>query len=290
MPKVTKTRSTSSRNNPVDKSKQSIGGRKQTRAASKIPAGEVTVPTEPISEVRTPKPTDAPEDTADNYLLLVRLTSSDDPTITRLLSVPSTYSFLQLHKIIQIAFGWAGCHAFHFTGRRTAEGELDVDKGWFPRGKEVLSLQMTKDQVEIMSDVFNDPDVDVKACADCTLKDAYENEKYESLEMEYEYDHGDSWIHEIIFLGKELKNVRKAMAIPPQLKVVCMAGEGHPCAEDCGGEPGWEDLKRVFKGRKADSRKNWYKTSCANGDPKGLDPYRWDMMEVNHALSELFST
>ncbi|TGO49387.1 hypothetical protein BCON_0211g00040 [Botryotinia convoluta] len=92
--------------------------------------------------------------------------------------------------------------------------------------------------------------------------------------MEYEYDHDDNWIQEITLLGKELKNVRNDMAIPPQLKVVCMAGEENPCAEDFGGESGWEDRKRIFKGKKVGSLKDWYKTSCANEDSKGLDPYK----------------
>ncbi|ESZ91771.1 hypothetical protein SBOR_7841 [Sclerotinia borealis F-4128] len=156
------------------------------------------------------------------------------------------------------------------------------------RGKQVLSIQMDDDLCDMMSENFNDPDIEFKACANITLRDAYESHKYGAVEIQYEYDHGDSWEHEIIFLGKENKNVRKAMLIPDKLKVVCMAGEGHPCAEDCGGEPGWEDLKKVFKGRKADPRKDWYKDSCANGDPKGLDPYKWDIVEVNGTLAKFF--
>ncbi|KAF5875571.1 uncharacterized protein Bfra_004024 [Botrytis fragariae] len=94
MPKDTKTHSTSSRKNPVDKTKQSI------------------------------------KDIAHNYLLLVCLTSSDDPTITELLSVPATYSYLQLHQIIKIAF----------------------------EGKAVLSMKIHEDRIGIMFDVFDGPD------------------------------------------------------------------------------------------------------------------------------------
>ncbi|KAF5875572.1 uncharacterized protein Bfra_004025 [Botrytis fragariae] len=82
------------------------------------------------------------------------------------------------------------------------------------------------------------------------------------MEYESEYDHGDSWIQDITILGKELQNVRNDMAIPPQLKV------------NFGGESDWEDCKCVFKGKKADSSKDWYKTSCTNKDSKGLDPYK----------------
>ena len=71
-------------------------------------------------------------------------------------------------------------------------------------------------------------------------------------------------------------------------KVLCIGGEGHPCAEDCGSEPGWEDLKNAFKKPRGNKwRREWYKTACANGDPKGLDPYKWDILEVNDQLREV---
>jgi hypothetical protein len=55
-------------------------------------------------------------------------------------------------------------------------------------------------------------------------------------------------------------------------------------------EQGWEDLKDLFtkKGKKdRDGLKEWYKKSCANGDPKGLDPYRWSILDVNDALATI---
>ena len=36
-----------------------------------------------------------------------------------------------------------------------------------------------------------------------------------------------------------------------------------------------------------DGRKAWYKESCANGDPKGLDPFKWSILDVNDDLAEL---
>jgi hypothetical protein len=61
----------------------------------------------------------------ESYLLQVRLTNSDDPVITRLLSVPSNFTFTKLHLVLQAAFGWAGCHAFSFTvSKLLEEGEV----------------------------------------------------------------------------------------------------------------------------------------------------------------------
>jgi len=59
----------------------------------------------------------------ESYLLLVRLTNSDDPIITRLLSVPSNFTFAKFHQVLQTAFGWAGCHAHSFDVSKLLEGE-----------------------------------------------------------------------------------------------------------------------------------------------------------------------
>lgn len=37
--------------------------------------------------------------------------------------------------------------------------------------------------------------------------------------------------------------------------------------------------------RDPENRRQWYKTYCANGDPKGLDPYKWSIIEVNDRLA-----
>jgi hypothetical protein len=48
-------------------------------------------------------------------------------------------------------------------------------------------------------------------------------------------------------------------------------------------------VKTVSKNGKRDLEglKGWHKTSCANGDPKGLDPYKWDIFDVNDELAKI---
>lgn len=136
---------------------------------------------------------------------------------------------------------------------------------------------------------FPDPD-QIHKDTEYTLGDIYDSEEYKGkVSVSYEYDHGDSWEHAIIFLGRADPILRTQMNIPADMQAVCIGGEGHPCAEDCGSTPGWEDLKKLFKrgGRDPDGTKQWYKTQCANGDPKGLDTYKWDIFEVNDALVEI---
>ena len=123
-----------------------------------------------------------------------------------------------------------------------------------------------------------------------TLSDLYESDKSgTNIEIGYEYDFGDDWHHSVTLLGRADSNLRRVLQIPDKFEAFCMAGEGHHCAEDCGGSSGWEGLKNVFKkGRKdPEGLRSWYKNECINGDKEGLDPYKWDMLEVNDGLLAL---
>jgi len=47
-------------------------------------------------------------------------------------------------------------------------------------------------------------------------------------------------------------------------------------------------LKAAFKKKNdPDGRKAWYKNMCANGDKKGLDPWKWDIFDVNDSLTNI---
>lgn len=74
--------------------------------------------------------------------------------------------------------------------------------------------------------------------------------------------------------------------------LTCLSGQGHPAAEDCGGSGGWGHLKECFQKPETDSdnRQKWFKTACMNGNRKGLDPWKWDMREVNKQLEKKFKS
>ncbi len=76
-----------------------------------------------------------------------------------------------------------------------------------------------------MKDAFPDPE-GIKLAGEYTLADIYDAEEYRGkVEVSYEYDHGDSWDHQIAFLGRADPNIRKAMRIPDDMQVVCLSGE-----------------------------------------------------------------
>ena len=55
----------------------------------------------------------------------------------------------------------------------------------------------------------------------------------------YEYDFGDSWEHELIVEAA-------SRAEPGQAYPACTGGEGACPPEDCGGGPGYQELKAIL--------------------------------------------
>ncbi|KAL8916009.1 MAG: hypothetical protein Q9208_008740 [Pyrenodesmia sp. 3 TL-2023] len=222
-----------------------------------------------------------------NYLLHTMNVLTSNPMITRLLSVPPSLTFGQLHEALQVAFGWAGCHMHSF--RVEIENPSQSRKASLP--EEVLTLQSAEHIDELGRKTVDENK--------WTLRDVIEKEEWEGkpvaskadIHITYEYDMGDGWEHQIQLLGRAEKGLHAALTGLPEekaQKVLCVSGEGHPCAEDCGSEPGWEELKKAFTKPKGDRElKEWYKNVCANGDRKGLDPWKWDLMDVNAALENI---
>jgi hypothetical protein len=65
----------------------------------------------------------------DNYLFQVRLRGTSDPIISRLLSVPSHYTFELFHEVLQIALGWANYHMYMFIISKIPQnGEVCCDR------------------------------------------------------------------------------------------------------------------------------------------------------------------
>lgn len=101
---------------------------------------------------------------------------------------------------------------------------------------------------------------------------------------------GNNVGHTLSLVGRASPDMLAQNHAPDGLRVMCIAGEGHHVAEDCGSVPGWDDLKQAFKKGKRgdpDDRRGWYETYCANrGKEKNkFDPYVWDILDVNQGLA-----
>ncbi|KAK5682349.1 hypothetical protein LTS10_005476 [Elasticomyces elasticus] len=93
------------------------------------------------------------------------------------------------------------------------------------------------------------------------------------MECVYEYDFGNGCEHEIEFMGHanpdhDAEVLKNGVALGQAN--ICIDGEGHSIAEDCGGECGWERTK-------------W--SLCLSGE---LDPWHFDIIWANRRLDHMW--
>ncbi len=152
-------------------------------------------------------------------------------------------TFHDLHMAIQDACGWENCHLFCF---RSVKGRDVSDIAGVP-----------------FDDPFGTPTPDAKKVK---LASFFGEEK--SKKCEYEYDFGDSWLHEV--------KLRGIVDGPEKFTRKLLAGKRAFPPEDCGGVPGYYHCLDVFEGVEDvedddDDFREWL------GD---WDPARFDLEET----------
>jgi len=166
-----------------------------------------------------------------------------EPEIWREVCIPADLSLGDLHYFIQVVMGWESCHLHQFIHKGLAIGVPSPDD-W----------QGALDEDEILA-----------------------NEIFlrKGSKIEYEYDFGDGWIHDIVSQGAMKKGDRileiidGALACPP---------------EDCGGMPGYEHLLEVLSDPNNDeheSMKEWV--------GEDFDPKVFDRDAINSYIKKLMS-
>jgi hypothetical protein len=171
------------------------------------------------------------------------------PTIWRRLQVPGDAALGWLHAVIQVAMGWTNSHLHQFRvgellysdlrhNFREYEGEPEI----FDENKATLQ-QVAPQQKDVLG---------------------------------YEYDFGDSWIHQI--------TVEKILTPDPAAATValCLGGARACPPEDCGGPWGYDNLLKILrnpKHKEHNSMKEW-----VGGR---LDPEAFDVGKVNTYLRKL---
>ena len=125
------------------------------------------------------------------------------PKVWRRVLVPQTITLVQLHRVIQGAFGWGCGHLHEFMAGEQRYGTLDPD---YDTPGSVLS-ERTK------------------------LTRALEH----ASTIDYVYDFGDNWRHRI--------KLEKTLVSDPQLELpLCVGGANAAPPDDCGGVPGYYDF------------------------------------------------
>ncbi|KAF9641557.1 Zinc finger MYND-type protein [Lasiodiplodia theobromae] len=259
-----------------------------------------------------------------NYLLSFHLCPDDiaDPPVKRVLSLPSTTTFYDLHRALQLAFGWAATHDWDYVVRDPAyvepdedpimammrkmtrsnarigargpgaAGEFDAEDDAEPR-EFLVRIKMPEDRsggamMPFVDSSMGDmqrrhPRTAERNAARVKLWEVLDKDEYKGAAMAYTYDFGDGWEHVVEVVGRA----------PATERITCTDGEGRGVAEDVGGTRGWERLKAAYRAENPDKEQKekmrWFESEASNADRDGLGgnrAARWSKAEVNRSLAE----
>lgn len=209
------------------------------------------------------------------YQLKIALTDSD-PSIWRRVLVPGHFTFEEVHAVIQASMGWENAHLHQFLlgdqgnavclshpsfdlEPTTVRDRKAIDRKLADLGFDTTRLSPKQlDQSNVLDET------------DFLLQEVVSREGASLL---YEYDFGDSWMHEIV--------VEKISAPEPGVEYpACVEGARCGPPEDCGGIGGYADLLEALKDPKRDDHEealDWI------GDD--FDPEYFDIAETNDEVA-----
>jgi len=178
------------------------------------------------------------------YQIRITLKGSK-PTIWRRVLVPGDILLNFLHHVIQVAMGWTNSHLHQFI---------------IGTGAATRFFGSRQDEME---------ESHIEDASGFTLVGLAPAPRKKLL---YEYDFGDSWLHEIL--------VERILPPDPSMRnPVCTAGENACPPEDCGGIYGYYDLLAVVADPKHPDHEHlieWLE--------EDFDPTEFSVDAVNSAL------
>lgn len=190
---------------------------------------------------RGPKTTWGPR--AEEVLQLKIVLKHIKPSIWRRVLVPDNYNLGDLHAVIQMTMGWhnSHMHAFRIDGREYASGKACAMDRMGLENEDTITLNQAI--------------------------------SHSTKNFSYEYDFGDSWMHEIV--------VEKRLPIDPTMRYpICLAGARACPPEDCGSVPGYYEILRAIRNPRTQEQREileWL--------GEGYDPNRFDIERVNRWLA-----
>ncbi|WP_434616044.1 plasmid pRiA4b ORF-3 family protein [Arthrobacter sp. A5] len=194
------------------------------------------------------------------------------PPIWRSIRVPESIELAELHRVIQLAFGWEDRHLHQFTA------------GIDPDTQRILSDEETSREIGVESETGVKLTAVLETVAGSTGTDATSAAAAAGrpATLAYEYDFGDSWDHTVALTGRCL--------IQPG-QITCSGGERRGPVEDSGGISGYTHLSEVL----ADPRHpeyedlaDWYAGAASMPgtlDAESFDPEAFDIDAVNARLA-----
>ncbi|MBS4027687.1 MAG: plasmid pRiA4b ORF-3 family protein [Ignavibacteriales bacterium] len=179
-----------------------------------------------------------------NNILQFKITLKySNPKIWRRFLVPDNITFYDLHLIIQNVMGWFNGHLHQFI----------YEKKSYIGDPEIFESDDIADEKTIpLNEFFTEP----------------------KMQIMYEYDMGDSWLHELVF--EKILEKEKGKYYP-----VCIAGEKNCPPEDCGSLPGFYNMLDTLKKKKGKEYKELME--WLGGE---YNPEEFDLVIVNENLKD----
>lgn len=184
------------------------------------------------------------------------------PEIWRRLELQASLTLAEVHRVLQVAFGWEDAHLHRFTDSdpfaplRPINGEIPDTFQWMPQ-----------DWCEEPTDLPEE---------DCSLDQLLVRGSGAAF---YEYDFGDSWLHRM-----ELETRRPAneATVPARLTGGAQRGP----LEDSGGLPGYDGILDALAdpSRPDHAEYSEWVAAMTNSD-EPFDPALLDVGEVNRTLA-----
>ncbi len=200
---------------------------------------------QPTKAGRRRPPTKSTVDARSSAAYELKITLLDtEPPIWRRVQVPGSVKFPQLHAVIQTAMGWTGSHLHEFEVDGIRYGNPDPDYG-----AGVISETKVR-----LADVAGEGD-----------------------RLEYLYDFGDGWLHDVL-----VEKVLPTAKGKPKPKAACLDGRRACPPEDVGGPPGFADFLEAY-GEPAHEDYQHYREWVG----ENYDPLAFDADEVTGYLRQL---
>lgn len=163
-----------------------------------------------------------------------------DPLIWREVEVPKDTTLHQLHQVLQVVMGWTNSHLYLFDVAGRMYGEPSVE--W---------------------------EFEVRDSTDTTLEEIVSDN---SLSFYYEYDLGDSWMHEI--------TVQRVEESATEERPRCTGGARACPPEDCGGPGGYANFLEAIADPEHEEHLSMLEWAGGDFDPEEFDAGAIDRLVI----------